>query len=233
MPRKVERHPPVLASSAIVTERVAAPALGVILAGGLSRRMGGGDKTLRLLAGRTLLDHARDRFAPQCGEVILNANGDPARFAGAGMIVVPDDIAGHPGPLAGIVAALDWVAANRPGVGLMASVTSDAPCLPADFVARLQAARTESGLPIACARTNGRLHPIHALWPVDLRDPLRQALRSGERQVSRVAARHGVAVCDWPTEPFDPFVNVNTPEDLTVVSGLIDRETGRPHRSDP
>lgn len=198
-----------------------ADTLGVVLAGGLARRMGGGDKPLRLLGGRPMLDHALSRLAPQVAAVILNANGDPGRFAAHGLPVVADGLPDHPGPLAGILAALDWAAAQRPDLPWLVSVPGDSPFIPADLVARLHAARAAAGVPLACARSDGQAHPPVGLWPVALRDDLRAALTGGERKIDRWTARHGCAHADWPTAPVDPFFNANAPEDLAEAEGLL------------
>ena len=193
--------------------------LGVILAGGLARRMGGGDKGLNEVGGRTILDRVIERLRPQCEELILNANGDPARFKGTGLLVVADTIPDFAGPLAGVLAALDWAAENRPDLAWVASAAADTPFLPRDFVRRLHAAREASGLPLACARSAGRSHPVDALWPVQLREDLRAALVSGERKVGRWTARHGMAEAEW-ADAIDPFFNVNAPEDLDEAQRL-------------
>ena len=153
-----------------------APTLGVLLAGGLARRMGGGDKPLKRIGGRTILERAIERLGPQCDGLVLNANGDPARFTATGLPVVPDDVPGFAGPLAGILAALDWAAANRPEIEWVASAAADSPFLPRDLVLRLHAARLAAGVPLACAESGGQAHPVNALWPVALRDDLRHAL---------------------------------------------------------
>jgi molybdenum cofactor guanylyltransferase len=195
--------------------------LGVVLAGGLARRMGGGDKPLRLLAGRALLDHVLERLRPQVAEVVLNANGDPARFAAYGLPVVPDGLADFPGPLAGVLAALDWMAERRPEHPWLVSVPGDSPLIPHDLVARLHAAREAAGMPLACARSGGWTHPPVGLWPVALRDDLRAALRGGERKIDRWTARHGTAHADWDAAPLDPFFNANTPEELAEAERLL------------
>ena len=199
--------------------------LAVILAGGLARRMGGGDKPLRLLGGRPMLDHVIDRVAPQVALTLINANGDPARFAGFGLPIVPDPLPGHPGPLAGVLAALDWAAAARPDLPWVLSVPGDSPFLPRDLAARLYQAREATGLPIACARSaaDGQVHPPVALWPVTLRHALRAALLAGERGVASVQSRLGCAFADWPADPVDPFRNANTPEDLAAAEALLAR----------
>ena len=189
--------------------------LGVLLAGGLARRMGGGDKPLKTVGGRTILDRVASRLRPQCDGLIVNANGDPARFAALGLPVVADDVPDFPGPLAGILAALDWAAAHRPEAALIVSVATDTPFLPGDLVGRLVAARAAAGLPLAAARSGGQIHPVIGLWPVALRADLRHALVVEDlRRVDRWTARHGVAAADWPTSPYDPFFNANRPEDL-------------------
>jgi molybdopterin-guanine dinucleotide biosynthesis protein A len=201
---------------------VTPPTLGVLLAGGLARRMGGGDKPLRAIAGRTILERVIERLAPQCEGLILNANGDPARFAGLGLPVVPDDVPGFAGPLAGILAALDWAAARRPNIEWVASAAADSPFLPLDFIARLHAARADAGVPLACAESGGQAHPVNALWPVALRADLRHALVEEDmRKIDRWTARHGVAQASWPAEPVDPFFNANTPEDLGEAERLL------------
>jgi molybdopterin-guanine dinucleotide biosynthesis protein A len=196
--------------------------LGVILAGGLARRMGGGDKPMRTIGGRTILERVIARLAPQCDALIINANGDPARFAAAGLPVVADDVPDFAGPLAGILAALDWTAQNRPEIAWVVSAAADSPFLPRDLVARLYAARAESGVPLACAESGRQAHPVNALWPVSLRDDLRHALTVEElRKIDRWTARHGVAFASWPAEPVDPFFNANRPEDLSEAERLI------------
>jgi molybdopterin-guanine dinucleotide biosynthesis protein A len=195
--------------------------LAVVLAGGLARRMGGGDKPLRLLAGRPLLDHVLERLRPQVPSVVLNANGDPTRFAAWGLPVVPDGLPDHPGPLAGILAALDWAASRRPDLPWVVSVPGDSPLIPRDLVARLHAARQAAGVPLACALSAGQTHPPIGLWRVDLRDALRQALEAGERKIDRWTARHGIAHAEWPDRPVDPFFNANAPEDLAAAEALL------------
>ena len=187
---------------------------GLVLAGGLARRMGGGDKGLIRIGRETILERALARVGPQCAGILINANGDPARFAPFGLPVVADDVAGFAGPLAGILAGLDWLAANVPTVGWLASVPGDCPFLPRDLVARLHAARTAAGVPLACARSGDWRHPVVGLWPVELRADLgRAVVAEGLRKIEVWTARHGVALAEWPAEPVDPFFNVNTPED--------------------
>ncbi len=200
------------------------PTLGVLLAGGLARRMGGGDKPMHKVGGRTILERAIARMRPQCARLILNANGDPGRFAFTGLTVVPDDVPGFAGPLAGILAALDWAHANMPGLEWLVSAAADSPFLPADLVARLHAARAQAQAPLACAESGSQAHPVIGLWPVRLRDDLRRALTVEDvRKIDRWTARHGVAHASWPAEPCDPFFNANTPEDIAAANAMLAR----------
>jgi molybdenum cofactor guanylyltransferase len=197
------------------------PALGLVLAGGLARRMGGGDKPRTSIGGVTILSRVLERLKPQCTRIILNANGDPARFVDTGLPVIADDVPGFAGPLAGILAGLDWAAAHAPDVAYVVSVPGDCPFLPRDLVARLHRARADSGQPLACARSGEWRHPVVGVWPVALRADLRQALtKEGLRKIELWTARHGVALADWPAEPVDPFFNVNTPEDAAAAERL-------------
>jgi molybdopterin-guanine dinucleotide biosynthesis protein A len=195
--------------------------LGVVLAGGLARRMGGGDKPLRILAGQPLLAHVVARLRPQVSALLLNANGDPARFASFGLPVVADGVADYPGPLAGVLAALDWAAARQSGLDWVVSVPGDSPFVPADLVARLHQARQATGVPMSCARSGGWSHPPVGLWPVALRAELRAALLAGERKIDRWTARFGCAAAEWPDAPWDPFFNANTPEELADAEALL------------
>jgi molybdopterin-guanine dinucleotide biosynthesis protein A len=200
---------------------VTPPILGLVLAGGLARRMGGGDKALIRIGGATILERVLDRLRPQCTKIVLNANGDPARFAATGLPVIADDVLGYAGPLAGILAGLDWTAAQLPQIEWVVSVPGDCPFVPRDLVARLLAARIEADLPLACARSGEWRHPVVGLWPVALRKDLRRALvDEGLRKIEVWTARHGVAVADWPTDPVDPFFNVNTPEDAAEAQPI-------------
>jgi len=205
------------------------PTLGVVLAGGLARRMGGGDKPLRNLGGRPLLDHVLARLRPQAAALLLNANGDPARFTAWGLPVVADGVPDYPGPLAGILAALDWTADRRPELSWVVSVPGDCPFIPADLVARLHAARGAAEVPLACARSGSWTHPPIGLWPVALREELRAALLAGERKIDRWTARHGCAEAAWPDQPLDPFFNSNTPEELALAESLLRDHPLPPH----
>lgn len=200
--------------------------LGVLLAGGLARRMGGGDKALKTIAGKTILDHVIDRMRAQCAGLIVNANGDPRRFEAWGLPVVEDDVPGFVGPLAGILAGMDYAAEVEPGVTHIVSVAADTPFVPEDLVARLWAATRSTGLRLACAASGGWAHPVIGLWPVYMRDDLRKALtEEGERKIDRFSARYGCAEVEWDTDPIDPFFNANEPEDLRRAEDLL---RGRP-----
>ena len=199
--------------------------LGLVLAGGLARRMGGGDKARIRIGGKTILERVLARLAPQCGSMILNANGDPARFGDTGLPVVPDTVPGFAGPLAGILAGLDWAAANAPQVTDVVSVPGDCPFLPPDLVPRLEQARKAADLPLACARSGDWRHPVIGLWPVGLRGDLRTALVKDDlRKIEAWTARHGVAIADWPAVPIDPFFNVNTPEDAAEAQHIASQQ---------
>ena len=199
----------------------------VLLAGGLARRMGGGDKPMRRIGGRTILERVIARLRPQCGELILNANGDPARFAEFGLPVIADTVKDFPGPLAGILAALDWTAAHRPDVSRVLSVAADCPFLPRDLVARLHQARAEQHAELAVAASGGRSHPVIGLWRVGLREELRHALVVEDiRKVGRWTARYRLATVTWPAEPLDPFFNANTMDDLAEAERLAELDRG-------
>jgi len=203
------------------------PIVGVVLAGGHARRLGGGDKPLREIGGQSMLARIIRRLSPQCDELLLNANGDPARFAPYGLPVIADAVEGYPGPLAGILAGLEWTAANRPAVRWVLTAAADSPFLPPDLAARLSAAAAAPGIDVAVAASGGRSHHVIALWRVDLRVPLRAALTAdGSRAVGRWISAYNVATVTWPTEPFDPFFNANTPDDLDEACRLAARHGG-------
>jgi molybdopterin-guanine dinucleotide biosynthesis protein A len=194
---------------------------GVILAGGQATRMGGGDKGLKQLGDRTILDHVIDRLAPQVARLALNANGDPARFSALGLPVVADSIDGFAGPLAGVLAGLDWAAGQ--GGDHIVTAAADTPFFPADLVPRLLLAAESQGKPIALARTENGRHPTFGLWPVGLRDDLRAELQAGMRKVLAWTDKHGTAFADFPSGDVDPFFNVNAPDDLTEAQGMVAR----------
>jgi molybdenum cofactor guanylyltransferase len=198
-----------------------AATFGLVLAGGLARRMGGGDKALIRIGGATILERVLERLKPACAGMALNANGDPARFAGFGLPVIADSVVGFAGPLAGILAGLDWVKGHAPGIEWLVSVPGDCPFLPRDLVPRLHAARAAAATPLACAQSGAWRHPVVGLWPVALRDDLRHALvAEGLRKIEGWTARHGVALAGWPAESVDPFFNVNTPDDVAEATRL-------------
>lgn len=197
------------------------PTLGVLLAGGLARRMGGGDKPMKTIAVRTILDRVIDRIRPQCDNLILNANGDPTRFADFGLPVVPDTVDGFAGPLAGVLTALDWTAENRPDVQWVLSVATDCPFLPRDLVQRLHHAREIENADLAVAASGDQAHPVIGLWKVALRDDLRHALVIEDiRKIDRWTARYKVATATWQTQPLDPFFNANTIDDIAEAERL-------------
>jgi len=200
---------------------------GVLLAGGLARRMGGGDKPMRTIGGRTILERVIARLAPQCGGLILNANGDPSRFAAFGLPVVADGVPGFPGPLAGILAGLDWAAEHRHDANWMLSTAADCPFLPRDLVARLSEALVEENAQLAVAASDGQSHPVIGLWSVPLRDELRHALTVEDvRKIDRWTARYRLATVTWPTTPLDPFFNANTVEDIAAAERLAALDEG-------
>ena len=196
--------------------------VGVVLAGGLARRMGGGDKGLLELDGRPILEHVIERFAPQVRLVVLNANGDPERFARWNRPVAGDVLPDNPGPLVGVLTGMDWTIANLPGVEWIVTVPTDAPFLPTDLVERFLEAVAGQGADMACAVSNGQRHPVCGLWPVSLRMDLRHALvDDGVRKVDRWTAGHTVADVDFATDPIDPFFNANEPADLDHARQLL------------
>jgi molybdopterin-guanine dinucleotide biosynthesis protein A len=205
------------------------PTYGLVLAGGLARRMGGGDKARLEIGGITILDRVLATLSAQCTGIIINANGDPKRFADTGLTVIPDNVEGFPGPLAGVLAGLDWLAAQSTGIEWLMSVPGDCPFLPDDLVERLHLARRQmgAGVPFACARSGEWRHPVVALWPLALRQDLRKALVEEDlRKIEVFTARHGVAIADWPADPIDPFFNINTPEDVTKAEHIASQHTG-------
>jgi molybdopterin-guanine dinucleotide biosynthesis protein A len=186
--------------------------------------MGGGDKARIAIGGRSILQRVLVCLKPQCARIVINANGDPARFADTGLPVVADSVPDFAGPLAGILAGLDWAAAHAARSEWLVSVPGDCPFLPHDLVARLHGARAAAGTPLACARSGEWRHPVVGLWPVSLREDLRRALvDEGLRKIEIWTARRGVAIADWPAEPIDPFFNVNTPEDAALAQAVAER----------
>jgi molybdopterin-guanine dinucleotide biosynthesis protein A len=203
------------------------PTVGAILAGGLARRLGGGDKALRSVGGSTVLSRLLERVAPQVTRLILNANDNPRRFDGLGLPVVADTLPDHPGPLAGVLAALEWVALSAPEIEWVITVPGDAPFLPRDLVRRLHAARLRDGASFACAASGGQAHPVVGLWPVPFRHELRRAVADeGIRRVDAFTRLYPCPVVDWPTDLVDPFFNVNTPDDLAEADRLVTAHPG-------
>jgi molybdenum cofactor guanylyltransferase len=200
---------------------------GVLLAGGLARRIGGGDKPMRQIGGRTILARVVARLKPQCDGLILNANGDPARFATFGLPVIADSVENFPGPLAGVLAALDWAAANCPEVSWILSAAADCPFLPRDLVTRLHFARSEQNAQLAVAASEGQSHPVIGLWSVGLREELRHAMVVEDmRKIDRWTARYRLATVTWPAEPLDPFFNANTMDDIATAERLAKLDDG-------
>jgi molybdopterin-guanine dinucleotide biosynthesis protein A len=198
---------------------------GVILAGGLSSRMGGGDKGLLPLARHSVLERVTARLKPQVGRFALNANGDPARFADFDAPILPDSVAGFPGPLAGVLTGLEWAAAET-NCRAIVTVAADTPFFPETLVVGLSEAAAEAGT-IAMARSSGRPHPTFALWPLALREPLRHFLvEEGNRRVLSFIERHRFVEVEFPLAPLrhgtlDPFFNINTPADLVEAERIL------------
>jgi molybdopterin-guanine dinucleotide biosynthesis protein A len=198
------------------------PTAAILLAGGRATRMGGGDKGFKTLGGTPILARVIAKLRPQCGALIINANGDPSRFSAYSLPVVSDDIEGFAGPLAGILAGLDFIAMHLPEVKFALSVATDTPFLPSDLIDRLQAARLQEDADLACATSGGSVHHVIALWPVAIRDDLRKALTEDDiRAVQRFTGRYKVAHADWPVTPYDPFFNANEPGDLAEAERIF------------
>ena len=196
--------------------------VGVLLAGGQSRRMGGGDKCLRPLGDRTILEHVIDRIRPQVGPLILNANGDPNRFQSYGLPVVADVVDGFAGPLAGVLTGLRWAEINAPQCEWLLSVPTDAPFVPKNLATSLRQEISAQGAQLACATSRGRTHPVVALWPVALADALEQALVGEDiRKIDRWTARYRLVEVSFDDTGVDPFFNANRPEDLAIADRLL------------
>ena len=200
---------------------------GVILAGGQGRRLGGVDKASALLDGKPLIEHVIARVRPQVSELIINASGDPGRFSDFHLPVVADVVEGFAGPLAGVLTGLEWVSTNRPDVTWLASFAVDTPFLPFDLVDRLTEAVAREDADIACARSTDRTHPVVAVWSVRLIDDLRHALIEEDiRKIDRWTARHRIVHVDFAPvsmngDTFDPFFNINRPEDLIEAERIL------------
>lgn len=209
-------------------DKAAQPIIGLLLAGGQARRMGGGDKCLLALRERPLLAHIIDRLAPQVSDLVINANGDPDRFEAFGLPVVRDPVEGFAGPLAGVLAGMLWARANRPDANWVVTAATDTPFFPSDLVARLLAAVGDTYPAIALSSSDGRQHPVFGLWPTALAGDLDDALRHGTRKVLDWTAKHSTAIVDFPMisaagETVDPFFNTNRPEDLEKAETLWER----------
>lgn len=201
--------------------------VGVLLAGGLSRRMGGGDKNLMRLDNRPILEHVIERVRGQVGDLILNANGDPDRFAAYDLPVVADVIEGYAGPLAGILTGMEWAAENAPSCSWIASFPTDAPFLPTDLVQKLMQAIDANGADMACAVSNERTHPPIAIWPVALRDVLRKSMIDEDmRKIDKWTARYSIVHVPFENFGIDPFFNVNRPENLEEAEQFLAGQRG-------
>jgi molybdopterin-guanine dinucleotide biosynthesis protein A len=204
--------------------------VGVVLAGGLARRMGGGDKGLVLLQGRPILDHVLDRLKPQVERIVINANGDPGRLAGYDLPIVADAIEGFAGPLAGVLAGMEW-AARQSGAEWIVTAATDTPFFPRDLVARFEQAVAEEGADMACAVSGGRRHPVFGLWPVALSADLSHAMTvEGVRKVDLWTGRHRLAIAEYADRPYDPFFNVNRPEDVAEARRIAEDHIATEHR---
>jgi molybdenum cofactor guanylyltransferase len=203
--------------------------VGVVLAGGLARRMGGGDKGLVKLHGRPILDHVLERLSAQVDRMIINANGDPGRLAAYDLAIVADAVEGFAGPLAGVLAGMQWAARND--AEWVVTAATDTPFFPRDLVDRLRQAVAETGADMACAASGGRHHPVFGLWPVALRDDLSRAMTAdGVRKVDLWTARHRLAVADFADRPYDPFFNVNRPDDVAEAERIAHDHIPSEHR---
>jgi molybdenum cofactor guanylyltransferase len=200
---------------------------GVLLAGGQSRRMGGGHKGLLEISGKPMLAHVIERVRPQVGPLVINANSDPAQFARFGLPVVADPVGGFVGPLGGVLAGMRWAQAYAPETSWIATVSTDAPLVPGDLVKRLLAGVQTGNNEIALAASGGELHPVIGLWPVALADDLEAALNSGVRKVLHWTERHGTVPVEFPFAEIrgrkvDPFFNANTPGELDEARALLE-----------
>jgi len=196
--------------------------VGVLLAGGLARRMGGGDKCLETLGGKTLLSYAIDGATPQVSQLILNANGDSSRFVDFNLPVVPDVVDGALGPLAGVLTGMEWAAHNVTNCEWVVTFPTDAPFFPNDLVERMLDKVHIENADMACARSNERTHPVFALWPIKLASDLRRAmLEENLRKIDKWTAKYNAINVDWSIDLFDPFFNINCAEDLEQAKKLL------------
>ncbi|MET0651498.1 MAG: molybdenum cofactor guanylyltransferase MobA [Hyphomicrobiaceae bacterium] len=207
-------------------EHAKAPVTGVVLAGGRSRRMGGGDKGLLELAGKPMLRHVIDRLTPQVSTTVINANGDPQRFAAFSLPVVADTVEGFVGPLAGVLAGMRWSRGNVRDARWIVTAPGDAPLLPLDLVERMMEAVAGREDSIALAQSGGEMHPVVGLWPIALMQDLEEQLKTGVRKVQQWADRHGAVAVPFPCARFcglsiDPFYNANTPQELGELRAML------------
>ena len=196
--------------------------IGVLLAGGRSTRMGGGDKCLLTIGGQTILARIVDRTKSQVKSLVINANGDVLRFSNFCLPVVPDVIPGFVGPLAGVLSGMEWALNNDPDCRWIASIPTDVPFIPNDLIFRLAKAVVDQDAELACAVSAGRIHPVVGLWSIELRDKLRQALVIEEtRKIVDFTANYRLAKVVFEVGSVDPFFNTNRPEDLAVAEQLL------------
>ncbi|MEO1017559.1 MAG: molybdenum cofactor guanylyltransferase MobA [Pseudomonadota bacterium] len=201
-----------------------ADVVAVILAGGQSRRMGGGDKCLMELAGRPLIAHVIERVRPQVAAMVINTNSEPAPFASFGLPIMADIVDGHAGPLAGVLAGMTWAADNHPAADWLVSVAADTPFFPLDLVDRLAAACADGAAELACAASIGRTHPVFGLWPLSLRADLHESVTAqGVRKVDQWTANYQRAVAEFGVDGVDPFFNINRPDDFDFAKAVIAR----------
>ena len=199
--------------------------VGILLAGGKSSRMGGGDKCMRPLGGKPILAHIVERLRPQVSDMILNANGDVGRFARFGLKVVEDSVAGYAGPLAGVQAGLQWIRNNRPDIAYGVTVATDTPFFPTDLVQRFLAMQGDRPA-LAVASSAAGLHPVIGLWPVALANDIEDALKHGLNKAGAFTEQHGAIEVHFPAvtiggAEIDPFFNINRPEDLAEAEALM------------
>lgn len=200
--------------------------VGVLLAGGKSSRMGGGDKCLLPLAGRPMLAHVIERLRPQVSELILNANGDDGRFSAFGLPVVADRLGGYSGPLAGVHAGLEWAIANRPDSRYVITAATDTPFFPADLVARFRAQLDGNRPKLLVAGSEAGIHPVFGLWPVALAPAIEESLARGMRKVQSWVREHQAEEIFFPAtevggRKIDPFFNLNSPEEFAEANALL------------
>jgi molybdenum cofactor guanylyltransferase len=205
---------------------------GVLLAGGRSSRMGGADKALAVAGGRPLLAHVIERAGPQVGSLVINSNRAPEHFEAFGLPIAADPVPGFPGPLAGVLAGFLWSREHHPEAQFVASVPADTPFLPDDLVEKLHRALSASGAAIAIAASNGRSHPVAALWTVSIEDRIADALQRGDYKMHDFVTRHSAVSVEFPAyvrggQSIDPFFNANTPDDLEAVDAFLSSNGGK------